>query len=130
MALGAARDRPRSGGGEGIGRYPARLGRSYPMLVPAVDADGNEVAGVRLPDLTVPVATHTGWNPRHPETGAPEQIIPMMGFTRFFPATRAAREPDGDPRPSIEERYASKDDYLHAGARRGAEARGAALRAG
>jgi hypothetical protein len=80
--------------------------------VPAVDADGNEVAGVRLPDLTVPVGTHAGWNPRHPDTGAPDQIISMMGWTRFFPSTRTAREATNDPRLSIEERYASKDAYL------------------
>jgi hypothetical protein len=96
----------------GIGRYPVAEGRAYPALVPAVDADGNELSGVRLPDLTVPIGTHAGWNPRHPDTGAPEQIIPMMGFTRFFPATRAGRERTADPRPSIEERYASRDAYL------------------
>jgi hypothetical protein len=96
----------------GIGRYPAKAGRFYARLVPAVDADGNEVGGLRLPDLTVPVGTNTGWNPRHPETGAPEQIISMMGFTRFFPATRADQERAGDPRTPIEERYPSKEAYL------------------
>ena len=51
--------------------------------------DGNEVTGIRLPDITVPVATNTGWNTRHPETGSPELIISMMGQTRFFPKTAA-----------------------------------------
>ncbi|HLF77791.1 MAG TPA: alpha/beta hydrolase domain-containing protein [Dehalococcoidia bacterium] len=97
---------------QGIGVYPAKLGRRYPRLVPAVDADGNEIAGVRLPDISVPVATHTGWNPRHPDTGSPENIIQMMGFTRFFPATPEQREQANDPRPSVVERYASKDEYL------------------
>ncbi|MPZ48360.1 MAG: hypothetical protein GEU75_03450 [Dehalococcoidia bacterium] len=96
----------------GIGDYPAKAGRFYGRMVAAVDADGNETAGIRLPDLTAPVATNTGWNPRHPETGGPEQIISMMGFTRFFPATKSEREASGDPRPSIEERYAGKDAYL------------------
>ena len=76
------------------------------------DSDGNEIAGIRLPDLVVPVGTHTGWNPRAPETGAPEQILPMQGFSRFFPATESAREASGDPRPSIEERYESREAYL------------------
>ncbi len=97
---------------EGIGAYPARLGRRYPRLVPAVDADGNEIGGVRLPDISVPVATHTGWNPRHPETGSPDNIIQMMGTTRWFSATPQERLATDDPRPSLAERYASRDDYL------------------
>jgi hypothetical protein len=97
---------------EGVGAYPAGLGRRYPRLLPAVDADGNEVAGVRLPDISVPVATHTGWNPRHPETGSPENIIQMQGTSRFFAATREERQQGGDPRPSLAERYASREDYL------------------
>ncbi len=78
----------------------------------AVDADGNEIAGIRLPDLTAPIGTHAGWNPRHPDSGAPEQIIPMVGFTLPFAATKRAREAAGDPRPSIQERYESRDAYL------------------
>ncbi|MCP5152973.1 MAG: hypothetical protein H6983_02320 [Ectothiorhodospiraceae bacterium] len=95
----------------GVGRYPAREGAFYPALVSAIDADGNEVAGIRLPDVTVPVGTHAGWNPRDPETGAPEQIVPMNGLTLWFPATRAARAASGDPRPSVEERYRDRADY-------------------
>ncbi|HEX8968503.1 MAG TPA: alpha/beta hydrolase domain-containing protein, partial [Chloroflexota bacterium] len=53
----------------GIGRLPAESGEPYPSYVSALDADGNEVAGIRLPDVAVPVATHTGWVPRHPSTG-------------------------------------------------------------
>jgi hypothetical protein len=96
----------------GIGRYPAQEGRAYACYVSAVDSDGNERAGIRLPDLAVPVATHAGWNPRAPETGAPEQIIPMQGFSIFFAPTQAARQAAGDPRLSIEERYANRNVYL------------------
>ena len=95
----------------GIARFPAREGAFYPALVSALDEDGNEIAGVRMPDVSVPVGSHTGWNPRDPKTGAPEQIVPMNGLTRLFATTRAQREASGDPRPSIAERYPDRDDY-------------------
>jgi hypothetical protein len=97
---------------EGIGEYPAKEGDYYPSHVSAVDADGNEIGGIRLPDIEVPVGTHTGWNPRAAETGSPEQMVPMTGTTAFFSVTRSERELNGDPRPSIEERYKGRDDYL------------------
>ena len=100
---------------------PPKVGAPYPAFVCAVDADGNEVAGVRLPELTVPLATFTGWNPRHPEQGAPGDIMSMMGSTLPLACTAEERERRGDPRPSIAERYASRDDYL-ARVRRAAEA--------
>jgi hypothetical protein len=95
----------------GVGRYPAKEGAFYPALVSRVDADGNEIAGIRLPDVSVPVATHAGWNPRDPETGSPDQIVPMNGLTLFFAPDAHARQQTGDPRPSIRERYASEADY-------------------
>ncbi len=96
----------------GIGRYPVDEGEPYPAYVSAVDADGNEIGGIGMPDITVPVATHLGWNLRDPETGAPEQLISMQGSTRFFAATRKDREATGDARASIEERYSSRHDYV------------------
>jgi len=60
----------------------------------------------------VPVATNTGWNPRHPETGSPDQIVSMMGWTRFFPATQADGTRAADPRRSLAERYGSKEEFL------------------
>lgn len=91
---------------------PPRLGEPYQTFVPAVDVDGNEVPGIRLPDLTVPLATYAGWNPRHPTQGAPEQSLRMQGATIPFAPTQSARERSGDPRPSITERYASKEVYV------------------
>ena len=104
---------------------PPKVGKEFPTLVPQVDVDGNEQSGIRLPELAVPLATYTGWNPRDPKTGAPEMISNMVGSFLPFPATKAAREKSGDPRLSIAERYSSKDEYLapdHGGRRGPGEA--------
>jgi hypothetical protein len=96
----------------GIAAYPPKAGAPYTTYVPAVDADGNEIPGIRLPDLAAPLATFTGWNPRHPEQGAPGDLMQMMGSTLAFARTRAEREKSGDPRLSIAERYPSRAAYL------------------
>jgi hypothetical protein len=96
----------------GIATYPPEAGAPYRTYVSAIDADGNEVAGIRPPELAAPLATYTGWNPRHPDQGAPGDLMSMMGSTLPFPLTRAERERTGDPRPSIEERYPSRKAYL------------------
>ena len=91
---------------------PPLPGKPYPCFVPAIDRDGNDVAGIRLPDLTVPLATHTGWNLRHPQIGASGLLLNLLGATVPFPATKVEREARGDPRPSIAERYPSREVYL------------------
>jgi hypothetical protein len=91
---------------------PPVEGNPYPHFVPAVDRDGNELSGIRLPDLTVPLATYTGWNLRHPQMGAPDRLMSLMGSTIPFPATPEERARWGDPRRSIAERYPSRDRYL------------------
>ena len=98
---------------DGIGRYPAEVsGPPHPDWVSAVDSDGNEVAGLAMPDVTVPVATHLGFNPRHPSTGGAGQIIEYSGSTVPFARTEEDRRRNGDGRPSLEARYADRDDYL------------------
>jgi hypothetical protein len=91
---------------------PPREGGPYPHFVPSVDPDGNDLSGIRLPDITVPLATYTGWNLRHPQIGAPERLMSLIGSTIAFPATEAERNATGDPRQSIEARYPSKTVYL------------------
>ena len=86
--------------------------RTLPLLVSQVDADGNELAGIRLPDVSVPLATYTGWNFRSSEVGGTKELVALAGAAIPFPATKAKRLASSDPRPSVEERYASKDDYL------------------
>ena len=96
----------------GITKYPIIEGRTYPCFVSTLDKDGNEVSGIRMPDISVPLATHTGWNLRNPETGSPEQLLSMIGLSSAFAISRASRETTNDPRLSIEERYTSREDYL------------------
>ena len=97
----------------GIGVFPAQItGASYPDRVSAVDADGNEAGGIRMPDVSVPVATHTGFNPRHATTGGGTQLLEYLGSTLPFAPTAAERQRLGDPRLSIDERYRNRDDYL------------------
>ncbi len=91
---------------------PPKDGTTYGTRVSAVDEDGNERAGIPVPEVSVPLATHTGWNLRHPDIGGAEQLLYFAGSTLPFPRTRAERARAGDPRRAIEERYASRDDYL------------------
>ena len=95
-----------------ITMQPPRVGEAFPVLVPQVDRDGNELAGVHLPEIAVPLATYTGWNLRDPSIGAPEQREAFEGSYLAFPKTAAEREKNGDPRSSIAERYKSREDYL------------------
>jgi hypothetical protein len=95
-----------------MGQAPPREGPRFGSLVSTVDDDGNEVAGIPVPEVRVPLASHTGWTLRHPDTGGAEQLLVFAGATLPFARTRQEREGSADPRPSIEERYASREVYL------------------
>lgn len=112
-----ASDAPRLDLGPGwrrgiLDRQPPKAGASYPVRVPQVDADGNETAGVRLPQITVPLATYAAWNLRDPSIGAPGRRVAFEGSCLPFPRTREDRLARADPRPSIAERYRGREDYL------------------
>jgi hypothetical protein len=91
---------------------PPKVAEAFPVLVPQVDADGNERDGVRLPEFAAPLATYTGWNLRDPSIGAPDQRVAFEVSYLPFPRTAAERKKTGDPRRSIAERYANREDYL------------------
>jgi len=91
---------------------PPRTGAVYPSFVPRTDADGNDIAGIRLPRVTVPLATYTGWALRsgvwaNDGCEGAGQFVP-------FARTLAERQARGDPRPSAVERYGSLDGYRRA----------------
>jgi hypothetical protein len=91
---------------------PPKVGKPFVMRVPAVDGDGNGRAGIRLPDIAVPLATQAGWNYRDASIGAPDRLAGEIGSYIPFPRTRADRERTHDPRLSIEERYRSREEYV------------------
>jgi Alpha/beta hydrolase domain len=85
--------------------------RLLPMLVTQVDDDGNQLSGIRLPNISVPLATYTGWSFRSPSIGQPDELLPLTGSFIPFPVTKQDREKTSDPRPSIEERYKGREQY-------------------
>ncbi len=92
---------------------PGRLtDNPLPFLVPDVDQDGNETSGLRLPEVIEPLGTYTGWAFRSIRVGVPSEILMMAGSYVPFARTRAEREEWNDPRPSVEERYTSRAEYL------------------
>ncbi len=86
-------------------------GKEYPLLVPKVDKDGNEIAGIRAVNLQVPLATHAGWNLRA-KGFLEDELCYLSGQYIPFPKTKEEREKTGDPRLSIEERYKDQADYV------------------
>jgi hypothetical protein len=97
---------------EGPGHLNEGHFAALPFLVPKVDADGNEVAGIRVPELAVPLATTTGWNFRSERVGNPTTLYALLGSYVPFSRTKAEREARHDPRLSVEERYRDREDYL------------------
>lgn len=99
---------------------PPRVGGEYGVRLPQVDVDGNELDGVRMPEVAVPLGTYTGWNFRRPDTGFPTELVDFTGMFLPFAVNPAAR-PAGDPRRAISERYRNKDEYLDLYARHAAD---------
>ena len=83
----------------------------YAVLVPQVDADGNEVAGVRMPTVEVPLATYTGWNYRSPGD-ADRALAGVVGSYVPFADDEDIKTTRGDSRMSTKERYRSRDHYV------------------
>jgi alpha/beta hydrolase family protein len=91
---------------------PPKVGQAFPVLVPAIDADGNERDGIRLPEISVPLASYLSWNLRDPSIGAPTERVPFELSFVPFPKTEANRRQARDPRRSIADRYDDREDYF------------------
>ena len=85
--------------------------KAYKPLVSSIDADGNELGGVRLPDIAVPVATHTGWN-LYKRPFPEGELCDRDGSYAEFAPTKAEREAKKDPRPSLAERYGTHTNFV------------------
>jgi hypothetical protein len=107
MAYGPQYERTRI-----ITKEPPSLGKKFTVLVPQVDVDGNDVLGIRIPEVAVPIGTYTGWNIYLPQLRSLEYLAGLVGSFEPFAKTSEEREKSGDPRLSIAERYSSKQDYL------------------
>ncbi len=92
---------------------PRTLPGTYGVLVPQVDADGNDIGGIRNLFVQVPLGTYTGWNQFRTDW-FPDQPCELTGSFIPFAATKAERQAAGDPRPSLEERYPNKAAYVNA----------------
>ena len=96
--------------GQGVAVWPPVYGEMLATRVSAVDADLNEVGGIRMPEVQVPVATLTGWNTQR-KHGRLKPLSTMPGSRIPFARTAEERATNNDPRPSIAERYRDRDDY-------------------
>ncbi len=101
---------------EGIITEPVHVGARYPLLVPAVDADGNELGGWRGAMSSVPLGTYTAWNWTSPQLARFGFISSLYGAFIPFAHTRAERLAAHDPRLSIEERYGDRAGFMKAAA--------------
>ena len=88
----------------GIGTWPVKLGETYVDLVSAIDEDGNEIAGIRLPAVAAPLATYTGWNPRRHIDELPDVLYERIG----------SKLPFAPGRPSVTDRYPTRENYADA----------------
>jgi hypothetical protein len=95
-----------------ITKQPPEVGAPFPVFVPQVDGNGNDLGGVRLPELEVPIATYTGWNLRDASTGMPNERVSFLGSDILFPEGTADASAAGDSRKGIAERYLSREEYL------------------
>ncbi len=95
-----------------ISQEPPALGAPYAILVPQVDTNGNEIVGIRLPHVAVPLGTFTGWNYTVPRLANLDYLGGLVGSFIPFERTRADRGASRDLRPSIAEIYSTKEVYL------------------
>ena len=95
-----------------ITRQPPAVGKPFGVRVPQVGPDGNPLAGLQMSEIAVPLATYTPWNRRAARTGAPDELADFRGSFFPLPVTDARRQATGDPRPSIESLYGTRDAYL------------------
>jgi len=94
-----------------LNKQPPKVGYDYLALVPQVDADGNDLGGIRLPEIAAPLATYTGWNLRTAAIGAAGERLAFLGSFVALPRTAEEAAKTHDSRIAIADRYKSYDEY-------------------
>ena len=94
-----------------IGVEPPRVVGVIPTYVPRVNEDGNETTGVPSVQLQAPLGTYLGWNTIRAGFFA-GQGCGFQGGWIPFAHTKAERLASHDPRPSLEERYGTHENYV------------------
>jgi hypothetical protein len=87
------------------------LGKAYDVLIGKTDTDGNEIDGVRAPELVVPLATYANWNVRTDGHAAGDGCI-SNASSFLLPKTQGEAILTGDPRQPLQERYRNKAQYV------------------
>jgi len=95
-----------------ITREPPVVGAPFPVLVPQVNGDGNDVGGIPIPEIAAPLGTFTGWNVTMPPLPGLRYLAGLVGAFVPFARTREARVASGDPRRSVAERYRNREEFL------------------
>ncbi len=95
-----------------VDNQPPELGPAFPTLLPQVDRFGNDLSGVETVEILAPLATYAPWNLRVGSPGGTDELSNFVGTYVPLPETEAERAATGDPRPSIESLYSSKEEYL------------------
>ena len=95
-----------------IDNQPPIVGKAYPSKVAKVDKFGNELGGIRNVEIAVPLGTYFPWNLRIGQDGGSFELTNFRGTFIPLPKNEIARTANGDPRPSIEQLYKSKSQYL------------------
>ncbi len=104
-----------------ISKEPPQVVKAYQALVPQSDGDGNDLGGMRMPEVGCALGSFTGWNLRNKTVGNTRYLLGQTGSYIPFPWTKADRQTSGDARASVEDRFAGQTEYLACVEKRAAE---------
>jgi len=96
-----------------INKQPPKVGEPFTSKVSQLDEKGNEKAGIRNVEIRVPLATYLPWSKRYDKPANTGEIDDFRGLFVPLPLTERSAQMKNDGRPSVQELYQSKDDYMN-----------------